>query len=86
MAQPENNESCVAGFVKGPVDNKDQSLSFWVAKRKFVVSSASEHAKVLMGANRALVRFTVMGNKNPKITLILKEPSGRLIHQYMHYQ
>lgn len=86
MAEPENNESCVAGFVKGPVDNKDQSFSFWVAKRKFVVAVTSEHAKVLMGANRALVRFTVTGNKNPKITLILKEPSVRLIRQYMHYR
>jgi hypothetical protein len=83
MAEPENNESCVAGFVKGPVDNKDQSLTFWVAKRKFVLSSASEHAKTLMGAKRALICFIVVGNKNPKITLILREPSIRLIRQYM---
>jgi hypothetical protein len=78
-----NKESCVAGFVKGPVDNHDKSLSFWIAKKKFVVASEGEHAKMLKSAKRALVRFTASETRNPKILLVLAEPSSLLIRQHM---
>jgi hypothetical protein len=77
--------ACVAGFVKGPIENRDGSVTFKVAGKygqRFVLASKSEFAEMLRDARRALVRFEVL-RKNPRILLIIPNPSDRLIRQYM---
>ncbi len=76
-------QSCVAGFVKGPVDNKDKSLTFWIAGQRFVVATKSAEAKKLLGARRALILFHLEASTNPRITMILVEPSARSIIENM---
>lgn len=84
MADANMKQYCVAGFVKGPVDNKDGSVTFFVGGRRFVLSTKSEHKAKLERARRALVLFTLKeNNNNPKIALVFEEPSTRLILQYM---
>ena len=73
--------SHVAGFVKGPTLNKDKSMTFRVAQRRFTIKVGSEFAEMLLDAHRALVRFEDVG-KNPKILLVLPNPTERLIRQY----
>lgn len=71
----------VAGFVKGPTQNKDNSVTFKVSGQKFVLSKSNNFVEELEKANRALIRFEE--GRNPKIILVLAEPTARLIRQYM---
>ena len=80
---PEMRQGCVAGFVKGGKSNRDHSVTFWVAKQRFVINEGSSFVRTLHLAKRALVCFETGASKNPKITLVLAEPSVRLIREYM---
>lgn len=72
----------VAGFVKGKTLNKDNSITFKVAGQKFILSEKDAFVGQLRNAERALISFEITG-KNPKILLVLTEPSARLIRQHM---
>jgi hypothetical protein len=79
----EVRQSCVAGFVKGGKSNKDKSVTFWVAKKRFVVAENSIFAPMLRHAKRALIRYDAGESKNPKINLVFINPSVKLIRDYM---
>jgi hypothetical protein len=77
--------ACVAGFVKGPLENRDGSVTFRVAGRRgqrFTLAPKSEFVEILRNTKRALVRFEVL-RKNPRILAVVPNPSSRLIRQYM---
>lgn len=83
MAEIKVKERRVVGFVKVR-PNKDKSVTFIVAGKegqKFTLSETSDHAKTLLGAQRALVEYRE-GTKNPKIVFIIPNPSARLIREY----
>ena len=73
---------CVAGFVKGGTSNKDNSVTFRVARQKFIVKEGSAHHQQLASAERALVQFVISDTKNPKILHIFNDPSARMVMQY----
>lgn len=82
----EIKKACVTGFVKKPRDNKDGSLTFRIGKkgegRTFTLSASNKHAIMLLGAKRALVQYEVSGSKNPKVLVVVSEPSGRTTHHF----
>lgn len=74
---------CVAGFVKAR-SNNDGSTRFTVAGKdgvRFVLPDKDRHAEALRQAHRALVCYEE-GGKSPKVTLVLKDPSPRLIREH----
>lgn len=79
----ETKERCVAGAVKHR-RNRDGSITFTVAGKdgkKFTLAESSKNASILLSCHRALVRY-LDGTRNPKILVVLSEPSSLLIRQH----
>lgn len=83
MTQRESKPIAVAGFVKGKKPNKDGSITFFIAGKRFVLHENGPHAQTLQKARRALVLFSENDKgSNPKIVAVFSEPSGRLVLQH----
>ena len=74
--------SHVAGFVMGPTQNRDNSVTFKIAGQRFTLSKKNDFVEMLCDAKRALVRFEAI-SKNPRIILVIPNPSTKLIRHYM---
>ena len=83
MQGNKTRERCVAGPVKWK-HNRDGTITFSVGGKegqKFILHEENIHAYELRHARRALVCYMESG-RNPKVTLVFREPTGRLISQY----
>ena len=89
-------KGCIAGYVKGPKVNKDQSITFRVVcsrakKISFKLKLGSKHLNEFYAASqmdngRLLVSYSRIEAKNPVIEVAFANPSCLLIRQYMSGQ